>query len=281
MVIKSYVIQSAESEPIHIDFRYDYGARQVPLIIVLHGFKGFKDWGFFPDLCTRFTESGYASLCFNFSRNGIGQDLMEFTELDKFATNTYSHELSDVKSVIRAIDDQVIGKNIVDPQRMAIIGHSRGGAVALLSALEMQERFQAVATWASISNLNRYTDDQIKKWEKNGFIEIQNARTGQIMPMNKSFIKDLQKNKKKFNLEARLPDLEIDSLFIHGLNDTSVPAQESENLHQWCGAYHKKLELIEDADHTFNIKHPFSKINDQYELASTLTENWMDNTFLL
>ena len=281
MVIKNYVINNKDNEPIQADFRYDLGTKSVPLVIVLHGFKGFKDWGFFPDLCTRLTESDYATLCFNFSRNGIGLDPMEFTEADKFAANTCSHEIEDFKTVINAIDKDIIGKNIIDKEKMAVIGHSRGGALALLGALEMPDRFQAVVTWSSVSHLDRFGNEEIAQWKKDGYIGIKNSRTGQIMKLNKTYYDDLQKNKTKFDLSSRLKKLDIDTLFIHGLNDTTVPAKESEDLYNWCGASHKRLELIEDADHTFNVRHPFSGISEKYDLACTLTENWLDNTFLL
>jgi pimeloyl-ACP methyl ester carboxylesterase len=153
--------------------------------------------------------------------------------------------------------------------------------VALLSALEMPDQFQAVITWSAISNLYRYSDEEIKQWLKRGYIEVENKRTGQIMKLNKTFWNDLDRNKKKFNLESRMGKLDIPALFIHGLLDTSVPCEESQNLHEWCGAFQKRLELIEEADHTYNIRHPFNGINPVYDLCCNLSESWLDNAFLL
>ena len=52
-----------------------------PCIILVHGFKGFKDWGSFPYAAKYFAKEGYFVLTFNFSHNGIGDNLTEFTEL--------------------------------------------------------------------------------------------------------------------------------------------------------------------------------------------------------
>ena len=46
-------------------------------LILVHGFKGFKDWGFFPFTAEHFAKCGYFVITFNFSHNGIkGNDFM-------------------------------------------------------------------------------------------------------------------------------------------------------------------------------------------------------------
>lgn len=281
MIRKSLTLQNKYNEDLLLDLRYDEGTREAPTIIIMHGFKGFKDWGFFPNLASRMTASGYATVCFNFARNGIGSDLKNFTELDKFAENTYSHELADVEIVLEAIRTGDIGKNIIDTERLGLMGHSRGGAIAVMTARNHQDAFQALVTWSSISNLFRYSDDQIKQWDSKGYIEIENARTNQMMRINKTFWEDLNKNKKRYNLLKATEDIEIPSLFVHGDQDTSVPYSESEELLENCSAYSKRIELIEGANHTFGIKHPFVNDTIEYETACTLTEHWFDNNLML
>jgi len=276
MVRKVYHIRNRHNEDIALDFRFEEGSRDVPTVLILHGFKGFKDWGFFPDLGRRLTHAGYATVCFNFSRNGVGSNPEVFSELDKFAENTYSHELEDVQTVLQAIDNGIIGKNIIDRERIGILGHSRGGALALLTVRELEDRFLAVTTWAAVGNLYRYNEEQIKQWEKRGYIEIEKTRTKQIMRINKSFWDDLQNNKNRFDLINAVSEMEIPALFIHGAQDSSVPPKESEELFENCAAFQKKLEIIDNTGHTFGIRHPFEKPSTEYELAVSLTENWFD-----
>ncbi|HID40424.1 MAG TPA: alpha/beta fold hydrolase [Calditrichaeota bacterium] len=276
MVRKVYHIQNRHNENIALDFRFEEGSRDVPTILILHGFKGFKDWGFFPNLGRQLTQSGYATVCFNFSRNGIGSNPEVFSEFDKFAENCYSHELEDVQAVLQAIENGTIGKYIIDRERLGILGHSRGGAVALLSVQEFEDKFLAITTWASIANLYRYSEEQIKQWENRGYIEIENARTKQVMRINKSFWDDLQANQERFDLLDAVGEMEIPALFIHGKEDTSVSPRESEELFEHCASFQKKLEIIESAGHTFGIRHPFEIPTPEYELAVNLTENWFD-----
>ncbi|MEJ2055758.1 MAG: alpha/beta fold hydrolase [Calditrichaceae bacterium] len=281
MIRKSYTLHNKSNEDLLLDLRYDEGTRDAPGIIIMHGFKGFKDWGFFPNLAGRMTASGYATICFNFSRNGIGSDLNNFTEPDKFANDTYSHQLADAETVLEAVKSGAIGKNIIDPEKLGILGHSRGGAIAILTARNHEDDFQALVTWSSISNLFRYSEEQIKQWEKQGYIEIENARTKQMMRINKTFWDDLNKNRKKYDIIEAVKEVEIPSLFVHGDQDTSVPYSESEALEENCSAYSKRMELIEGANHTYGIKHPFENETDAYETACTLTEHWFDNNFML
>ena len=71
------VRERVETTPPHGDvIRADVRrpARGVPrsAVIVAHGFKGFKDWGFFPYLCESLARDGHLVVSFNTSLNGVG-----------------------------------------------------------------------------------------------------------------------------------------------------------------------------------------------------------------
>src|SRR5262245_66639295 len=82
----------------------DGRARALPWVLVLHGFKGFMDWGFFPELARHLAGEGLAVVRFNFSGSGHGERPLEFTEPDEFFANTPSRELEDVERVRTWID---------------------------------------------------------------------------------------------------------------------------------------------------------------------------------
>ena len=44
--------------PIYVDVRAGGRATPRPAVVVLHGFKGFKDWGFFPPFAERIARAG-------------------------------------------------------------------------------------------------------------------------------------------------------------------------------------------------------------------------------
>src|SRR5262245_5386219 len=82
----------------------DATGERLPWVLALHGFKGFMDWGFHPELARRLAQRGFAALRFNFSGSGIGADPERFTEDDAFFHNTPSREVEDVARVRAWLD---------------------------------------------------------------------------------------------------------------------------------------------------------------------------------
>jgi len=146
-----------------------------------------------------------------------------------------------------------------------------------LKAAELGDEIKCIVTWASVNSFARFTDDQIKTWEKGGTVEIENSRTKQMMPIHKTFWEDYTKNKAKFDILKAAAKIDNPALFIHGDTDETVPHQESEAIHENCNAYVKRLELVEGASHTFGVSHPFNLPTEEYQTACLLTENWFDN----
>ncbi len=234
-------------------------------LIFVHGFKGFKDWGFYPYLGNYFSNQGYFVITFNFSHNGIGNDPSEFTELDKFAKNKVSMEISELCEIIDAYYDGYFGAKGIKP--IVLIGHSRGGAVALLSSL-VNKKPACYVVWASVAKFDRYTKRQKEIWRKNGFIEVQNSRTKQMMRMNVDFLEDIEKNQiDSLNIEKAVRDLNKPLLIIHGNEDLTVPVDEGEQLYNWSDKRLTEFVKIQNTGHTFNIVHPFAGTNNKFDLV--------------
>ena len=104
-----------------------------PTVIICHGFKGFMEWGFFPPLAELLVERGFTVIRFNYSGSGMrpGDELV--TDLEAFRSNTFSLELIETLRVLQAAGTE-IAPDRVDPERIALLGHSRGGGASLLAA---------------------------------------------------------------------------------------------------------------------------------------------------
>ena len=252
-----------------------YGLEHInkaPCLILVHGFKGFKDWGFFPFAGEYFAKNGLFVISFNFSHNGIGEHLTEFTELDKFANNTISLEVSELDEIITAYCDGFFGK--ISDAGIGLIGHSRGGAVILLCASERAE-VKAAATWAAVSNFNRYTERQKNEWRKNSYFEVINSRTKQVMRLNVSLLEDVESNKNdSLSIEKAVRNLKKPLLIAHGDIDLTVPMQEGETIYQWSDKDQTELCIIKSAGHTFDIVHPFEGSNKKFDSLLNKTNNF-------
>ena len=268
---KDFVLNTKKNEKLRIT-TYGYeNLETAPCLIFVHGFKGFKDWGFWPYSGNHFAEKGFFVLTFNFSHNGVGESLIEFTEIDKFANNTFSLELEELNEVIDAYLNNFFG--VKNNKQIGIVGHSRGGGDSLMVSSKRKE-IKAVVTWAAVANFDRYTKRQAKEWRKNGFFEVLNTRTNQMMRLNASLLEDIEKNKEDLlNLEKAARNLNKPFLIIHGEQDLSVPIKEGEQIYNWSNKELTEFYKIKASGHTFDITHPFEGSNPKFDsvLEKTLT----------
>jgi len=262
-MIKDYSFSASDGNIINITTYLEEKLYFSKTLVFVHGFKGFKDWGFVPYLGEYFANQGFHVITFNFSHNGIGENKNEFTELDKFAENTYSREVRELNEVITAFRNDFF--EVKGNADIGVIGHSRGGAIALLTCSERKD-VNAVATWASVANLDRYSDRQKKEWRRKGYFEALNTRTHQIMRQNISLLDDIENNKEtELNIRVAVNKLNRPLLIAHGVQDMAVPISEAEQLYEWSDKAKTELYKIYSTGHTFDIVHPFKGTTDKFE----------------
>jgi len=225
-------------------------AAKVPLVILVHGFKGFMDWGCWPWVAQQVCGEGAACLRFNFSHNGIGDDPMAFTELERFEANTFTREVEELRSVLREAA-QLPG---VDAGRLTLLGHSRGGAIALLAS----EGAAKVVTWSSLASLEGLFGfkGQEAAWRRDGFVPVRNARTGQTMRLGLGLLEDWEAHRAELDVTAALGRFKArggKATAIHATGDQGVPMDHGLRL-EAAGA---RLVTIQGGDHTFGATHPF------------------------
>ena len=276
-------VPSTENLPIYYDLYFPEDSKQdnLPVILFLHGFKGFKDWGAFPDGCRELSKAGFAVLAINFSLNGVGESMTEFDQLDLFARETLSQDLEDVGTVLKALKDKDITAQdfSLDTNTIGVLGHSRGGHTAVAASAEYPE-IKCLVTWSAVADYNaRWSDGMINDWEEKGVTEIKNGRTGQIMPVKDVVYKDAIENADRLMAVKRVRELDIPALFVHSEGDEGVHYSEAEKLYEHCSAEDKKIELIPDSGHTFNTAHPFEdeEFPEEFATVLSITGNWFQS----
>src|SRR3989339_708969 len=144
---KDYTFSASDGEKLSITTYLNKSLFFGKTLVFVHGFKGFKDWGFGPYLGEYFANRGFFVITFNFSHNGIGENKTEFNELEKFAKNTFSREVRELNEIISAFRNDFFEVKGNTP--LGLIGHSRGGAIVLLTASKRTD-VDAIVTWAAI-----------------------------------------------------------------------------------------------------------------------------------
>ena len=240
--------------PILVDVRAASRTARQPAVLIMHGFKGFKDYAFLPPMADRLARAGFTAVNISVSGSGVDEH-GDFAFPERFARNTYTRELGDIAIAVQALLAGELGT--VPPTSLGIIGHSRGGGVALCVARETPA-IGAVVTWAAISTIRRYTDAEVELWRKLGRIEMENARTHQMLPMDYEIVEDALAHEHRFDIRAAAAALDRPWLLTHGTEDETVPLAEARELAALATDPRFESLFVEGSGHTFGARHPWA-----------------------
>lgn len=261
IIKKDFVLDSLHHDKKFLcDARYVENEKQKPIIVFVHGFKGFKDWGTFNLLANKFAQENFVFTKLNLSHNGTTPEQpLDFADLEAFGNNNYTIELDDIKVLIDHFESGrfVVPSTEVDINKIYLIGHSRGGGVSIIKASE-DIRIQKLVTWASVSKFGTMASSgTLEDWKQKGVTYIYNSRTKQNMPLYYQLAEEFLSNQDRFSISKNVEKLNIPYLNIHGDNDETVPVSAVSDLksHKSDMAVH----IIEGANHVFGATHPFEK----------------------
>ncbi|HEU4569799.1 MAG TPA: alpha/beta fold hydrolase [Gemmatimonadales bacterium] len=242
-----------------------------PAVVLVHGFKGFRSWAFFPYLADQLARAGFTVV--SYSASGSGVDAAgEFVLPDRFGHDTYSAELADLRTVLTALHDGGLG--VAAPSSLGLMGHSRGGGIALLQAAR-DPRVRALVTWASIGEVDRWGPETKSEWRARGRIDVVNQRTQQVLPLYLDVLEEVEaQGRGRLDLEAAAREVPAPWLLLHGEEDESVSPAESERLHAASGRPTTELKLVSGAGHTFGATHPLAGVPEALDRVVRQTVGW-------
>lgn len=242
------------------------------LIVFIHGYKGFKDWGAWNLVEFHFVDKGFGFAKLNLSHNGgTSTEAKDFPDLAAFGRNTYSKEIDDIRLFLDHLETLEIPNFSTH-----LIGHSRGGGDVILTAAE-DERICSFATWAAISTIagRMPQGDALRQWKDKGVRYEKNSRTGQEMPVYYSLYEDVVQHADRLNIEKACAKIHVPRLIIHGTNDEAVSLNEGKQLAMWLNT---PLIEIPSANHTFGSKHPWDvfQLPEDLKMVVDLTIRFFD-----
>lgn len=246
-------------------------------VVIGHGFKGFMDWGHFPLVAEKIAMKGHVVVMLNYSHNGTSeQSPADFVRLDLFADNTYSKELYDLEKVLDEIQHSDMLKSLgADISGVTLIGHSRGGGMAIVKTAE-DNRIRKLITWAAIGSAGSFfgqNKELIQQWQQDGVYYTYNARTGQQMPLNYSLYEDALKNADRLDILKAAAKIEVPWLIIHGSEDPTVSVSVAYQLKEANPS--AELFIMKGAHHNFGGKHPLDETAD-FEQIQLLADKTLE-----
>ncbi|QQR73926.1 MAG: alpha/beta fold hydrolase [Holophagales bacterium] len=253
------------------------GGGPSPVVVLCHGFKGFARWGFFPPLAELLAARGFAAVRFNFTGSGMGLDDDRVTRPEDFREDSYRAEVAELRLLLDRLGE--VAPGALDLDRLALLGHSRGGAIALLTAAATpwREPLRALVTWNAIGHCDRWTAVEKERWRSEGELPVTNARTGQRLALGLGLLDDVEGHAPELDLHAAALRRRAPWLLLHGTADESVRFAEGQALARTVSPESAPLELhpIAEGSHTFGARHPFAGPTPHLVAAMNLTQRFL------
>ncbi|AZN38642.1 alpha/beta hydrolase family protein [Paenibacillus albus] len=216
-------------------------AAKFPLVIICHGFIGNRMGTdrLFVEAAEKLTRNGYLVLRFDYG--GCGESSGDYG----------SGGLDELIAQTRTVIDYASSLDLVDHERLTLIGHSLGGAVAVLTAAR-DNRVKSLVLWAPVAH---------------PFLDIRNIigakaikeidTVGKTDHMHYEFTKRFTDSLAQYQPLTELSSYSGEVLIVHGTADMVIPVD-------YCFLYQKMFwlrkeggcdkEVILQADHTFSSK---------------------------
>ncbi|NOG56010.1 MAG: alpha/beta hydrolase [Planctomycetes bacterium] len=247
------------------------------VVLFVHGFLGYKDYGMFPYLAHHTASHGYASLRFNLSHSGMTNRIETFERPDLFEKDTWSKQVFDVMSVMSAAE---AGRIPGCPAGLPCIlyGHSRGGVTVLLTSGRLCAAATgttdqvgtvdplfaklappaAVVTAAAPSFTYRLSPGQKEQLAHDGFVEVVSNRTGQTLRIDRGWLDEQIEHPQAHDLSAHVKAITCPLTIVHGERDPTVPASCAHDLLGSAGGVDGRTRqiIVPGADHVFNTPNP-------------------------
>lgn len=227
----------------------------VACVLLIHGFKGYKDYGFIPMLARDLCERGMLVHRFNFSTSGMTNDTETFARPDLFEMNTWGRQVEDVVRVVGAIGKgEIAGKGL----DRFLIGHSRGGATALLAAGRHHAKLglTGVVTLSSVDRCNSMPPQEQDLMLQRGYTVTTSSRTGQELRIDANWLVEQLDHPQDHDVLAQTAHASkagIAVCVIHGDDDESVDLEQGRAIAQ---AAHTPLIVLAGGDHVLNMPNP-------------------------
>jgi fermentation-respiration switch protein FrsA (DUF1100 family) len=180
-------------------------------VLFAHCFTCSKDVHTMTRLAGGLSDAGYAVLRFDFT--GLGDSGGEFS------TTTLSHDVRDLTAAARALIERSYGP-------CGLLGHSLGGAAALLAASSLRtvRSMVVVGAPADPEHVRHLFVDHEEAIRRDGEAIV--SIGGRPFPVAQSFIDDLGRH----DLSARIASLGRPLLVVHAVDDEVVQVDQGERI---------------------------------------------------
>lgn len=248
-----WTIDGAGGEPILGDAHVPDHPRGV--ILIVHGFLGYKDYGMFPFIAESFADAGFIAHRFNLSHSGMTNDTDTFARPDLFERDTWNTQVHDIEVVMHAVADGTLAGQGLP---LTLFGHSRGGVSVLLTAGRRGRDGTAmpacVITLAAPDSCDRVSEETRSSLRTRGYHEIVSNRTGQTLHVGADWLQEQLDQPDAHDLLSLCAHITCPVLVMHGNDDPTVPHECADAIADACPQSQRRK--IANANHVLNVSNP-------------------------
>ena len=231
------------------------GASSRGHVLIAHGFKGYKDYGFFPWLAEEVARSGVDAHRFNFSCSGMDHGSGPFDE-SAFLLDTWNRQVEDLLQLLRHLQDGTLGNG----GDVLLVGHSRGGVSSLLTAgrhagTQMVSNLHGVVSLAAPDACLAMDQDVQRLLLAEGSFASPSSRTSQDLRVGCGFLQEQLDDPEGHDLLHQVGAITVPLTVVHGTADSSVDVVAAESIAS-AATSACNTHLIDGANHVFNTPNP-------------------------
>ena len=259
-----HTILNRVGHPLHLTVTP--ATNEADVVILVHGFKGFRHWGFFPLAAQHLALNGFTAVRMDLSLNGMEGGVGLVTKPDDFGRSTISRDVDDVHDVLFWLQhDGIRTTSDLERSTFHLVGHSRGGGVVQIVGRETMNSglLGKVVAWNSVGKWDRWTQRQREHWLEHGRIDVENSRTGQKLQIFTDLLHDIEDHTVRLSLELASKALGERLLFIHADADLTTPIHEVQDLIERSTTT-AELAIMHGSTHTFGISHPLQRVTGTF-----------------
>ncbi len=187
--------------------------QEFPTVMLLHGFKGYKDEVYYTDLATRLLKEGVASIRFDASGFSDSEGSIE----DDYRFSNYIDDTEIVYSWL-------LKQDFVKKNSIGVIGQSMGGGQSILFTSHHQEL--KVSCAISVPDVVGSKDALglvQKEWQKNGYLVKMSSRYGKKIKIPYDYLVDVR----QYNFVEYAKKIQVPTLIVLGKKDTTVLPEQT------------------------------------------------------
>ncbi len=272
MHVHPWSIPGSDGQPILGDTHLPPKATPVVgVILIAHGFRGYKDYGILPGIAHAAAKHGLIAHRFNFSHSGMSNRVETFERPDLFEKDTWARQVFDLRAVALAVEHGELPDRAskddpaTDKLPQVWLGHSRGGVTALLTAARAfaphsypkigpTPKPAGVVAIASPHRAIFISDEERHALRTHGFLERPSLRTRQMLRIGRDWLHEIESQPDAFDPILAAKRVKCPLLFVYGDADDTVKLEAGEQLA--AASAHADLRVIAGATHVFNTSNP-------------------------